>query len=278
MVIGNHYPEFNFERDINAVKDAIVRLDVPYPVLQDNGRETWNAYNNRFWPALYLIDKQGRVRYRHFGEGRYEQTEQAIQDLLREDFGTAARQAAPLPPGLTAIDVLNVRSGPGVTHEVIGLIAPGEVYQHHGEQDGWYPHPPSGPRRLRLGGLCRSSRRLIPAPSRTSTTPTSPSAPAAAATTRRAWACAPSGTGRKASATSSRPSHHTAFPGVVYGGLLASLIDCHSIGTAVAAMYDAEGRAPDSNAGDHLRHRQSAGRFPEADADWRRRWCCARTD
>ena len=79
MVIGNHYPEFNFERDINAVKDAIVRLDVPYPVLQDNGRETWNAYNNRFWPALYLIDKQGRLRYRHFGEGRYEQTEQAIQ-------------------------------------------------------------------------------------------------------------------------------------------------------------------------------------------------------
>ena len=83
VVIGNHYPEFNFEHDINAVKDAIVRLDVPYPVLQDNGRETWNAYNNRFWPALYLIDKQGRVRYRHFGEGRYEQTEQAIRDLLQ---------------------------------------------------------------------------------------------------------------------------------------------------------------------------------------------------
>ena len=68
MVIGNHYPEFNFERDINAVKESLVRLNVPYPVLQDNGRETWNAYNNRYWPALYLIDKQGRIRYRHFGE------------------------------------------------------------------------------------------------------------------------------------------------------------------------------------------------------------------
>ena len=138
MVIGNHYPEFNFEHDINAVKDAIVRLDVPYPVLQDNGRETWNAYNNRFWPALYLIDKQGRVRYRHFGEGRYEQTEQAIQDLLREDHDAAFSPAAPLPPGLMAIDVLNVRSGPGVANGAIGSIAPGEVYRHHGEQDGWY--------------------------------------------------------------------------------------------------------------------------------------------
>ncbi|MCY3719777.1 MAG: redoxin domain-containing protein, partial [Anaerolineaceae bacterium] len=70
VVIGNHYPEFNFERDINAVRESLVRLNVPYPVLQDNGRETWNAYNNRFWPALYLIDRQGRIRYRHFGEGR----------------------------------------------------------------------------------------------------------------------------------------------------------------------------------------------------------------
>lgn len=138
MVIGNHYPEFNFERDINAVKESLVRLNVPYPVLQDNGRETWNAYNNRYWPALYLIDKQGRIRYRHFGEGRYEQTEQAIQDLLRETHDAQTSPAAPLPPGLAALDILNVRSGPGLTHEPVGLIAPGEVYQHHGEQDGWF--------------------------------------------------------------------------------------------------------------------------------------------
>ena len=138
VVIGNHYPEFNFERDINAVRESLVRLDVPYPVLQDNGRETWNSYNNRFWPALYLIDKQGRIRYRHFGEGRYEQTEQAIRDLLRETWDDADSPASPLPPGLTSTDILNVRSGPGVSFEVIGLISPGEVYQRHGEQDGWY--------------------------------------------------------------------------------------------------------------------------------------------
>ncbi len=138
VIIGNHYPEFHFERDINAVKESLVRLDIPYAVLQDNGRETWDAWNNRYWPALYLIDRQGRVRYRHFGEGRYEQTEQAIRDLLREDYDAAISPMAPLPPGLTPTEALNVRSGPGVTHEVIGLIAPGEVYRRHGEQDGWH--------------------------------------------------------------------------------------------------------------------------------------------
>ena len=157
VVIGNHYPEFNFERDINAVKDAIVRLDVPYPVLQDNGRETWNAYNNRFWPALYLIDKQGRVRYRHFGEGRYEQTEQAIRDLLREDHDAAFSPAAPLPPGLTAIDVLNVRSGPGVANEVIGQHRARRSLPSSRRSGRLVSHPPSGPRRLRLGGLCHAS-------------------------------------------------------------------------------------------------------------------------
>ena len=59
-----------------------------------------------------------------------------------------------------AIDVLNVRSGPGVTHEVIGLIAPGEVYRHHGDQDGWYRIRHQGREGLRLGGLCRARRRL----------------------------------------------------------------------------------------------------------------------
>ncbi len=137
-MIGNHYPEFNFERDINAVREAVQRLDVPYPVLQDNGRETWNAYNNRFWPALYLIDKQGRIRYRHFGEGRYQQTEQAIRDLLRETWDEEASPASTLPRGLNPTDILNVRSGPGVGYEIIGLISPGEVYRRHGEQDGWH--------------------------------------------------------------------------------------------------------------------------------------------
>ena len=86
MVIGNHYPEFSYERDLDNLKDALIRLDVPYPVAQDNDRATWGAYQNRYWPTLYLIDKWGNIRFRHIGEGRYEETEAAIQILLAESY------------------------------------------------------------------------------------------------------------------------------------------------------------------------------------------------
>jgi hypothetical protein len=84
VVIGVHYPEFAYERDLENLKDAVVRLDVPYPVAQDNDRQTWGAYNVRYWPTMFLIDKQGRIRYTHIGEGRYNVTEDAIRLLLAE--------------------------------------------------------------------------------------------------------------------------------------------------------------------------------------------------
>ena len=83
-VIGVHSPEFPFERDAGNVEDAIQRNDLTYPVVQDNEFATWNAYGNRFWPAKYLIDARGNVRYTHFGEGAYEETEGAIRELLAE--------------------------------------------------------------------------------------------------------------------------------------------------------------------------------------------------
>ena len=86
VVIGNHYPEFGYERDLENLKEALIRLDVPYPVAQDNDRKTWGAYNNRYWPTLYLIDKNGDLRYRHIGEGRYAETEAAILTLLAEPY------------------------------------------------------------------------------------------------------------------------------------------------------------------------------------------------
>jgi len=86
VVIGNHYPEFNRERDLDNLIEAIERLDVPYPVAQDNDGQTWRAYKNRYWPSLYLIDKWGRIRYTHIGEGAYEETEAAIQALLAEPY------------------------------------------------------------------------------------------------------------------------------------------------------------------------------------------------
>jgi hypothetical protein len=86
VVIGNHFPEFSFEKDLNNLKDAIVRLDVPYAVAQDNDGGTWRAYKNHYWPTMYLIDKRGHIRYVHIGEGRYAETEAAIVSLLAETY------------------------------------------------------------------------------------------------------------------------------------------------------------------------------------------------
>ena len=85
VVIGNHFPEFDYERDLNNLKDAVQRLRVPYAVAQDNQGVTWEAYQTRYWPSLFLIDKHGHLRYTHIGEGAYGETEQAIQDLLKEE-------------------------------------------------------------------------------------------------------------------------------------------------------------------------------------------------
>lgn len=84
VVIGNHYPEFSYEEDLQNLTDALVRLEIPYAVAQDNDGKTWRSYNNRYWPTLYLIDKSGHIRYVHIGEGRYDETEAAIQALLNE--------------------------------------------------------------------------------------------------------------------------------------------------------------------------------------------------
>ena len=83
-MIGNHFPEFSHEKDLENLKEALIDLDVDYPVAQDNDGKTWRAYNNRYWPTLYLIDKDGQIRYVHIGEGAYQETEAAIQYLLNE--------------------------------------------------------------------------------------------------------------------------------------------------------------------------------------------------
>jgi thiol-disulfide isomerase/thioredoxin len=81
-IVGVEAPEFPFEKDAGNVADAIKQFGIHYPVVQDNNLDTWNAYGNEYWPADYLIDAEGRVRYVAFGEGDYAKTEAAIRSLL----------------------------------------------------------------------------------------------------------------------------------------------------------------------------------------------------
>ena len=100
-IVGVHTPEFAFEREADNVEQAIAQNRLRYPVAQDNDYATWSAWGNQYWPAKYLIDARGRVRYAHFGEGAYEQTDAAIRALLAEAgadrLGVPARASVETP-------------------------------------------------------------------------------------------------------------------------------------------------------------------------------------
>ena len=85
VVIGVHSPEFAFEKDPVNVKNAVSDLKVVFPVPIDSDHSIWSAFRNQYWPADYFIDRKGRIRYHHFGEGEYEKSERVIQELLREN-------------------------------------------------------------------------------------------------------------------------------------------------------------------------------------------------
>jgi thiol-disulfide isomerase/thioredoxin len=100
VVVGAHAPEFGFEHDLDNVRRAASELDVGYPVVIDNDFRIWRSFGNHYWPALYLVDGEGRVRYQHFGEGAYDENERAIQrllgveeELVRVDAGGLAEAA-----------------------------------------------------------------------------------------------------------------------------------------------------------------------------------------
>ena len=84
VVIGVHTPEFAFERNLVNVRRAVQQMRIDYPVVIDNDYSIWRAFQNQYWPALYLVDARGRVRQHQFGEGEYERSEKAIQRLLAE--------------------------------------------------------------------------------------------------------------------------------------------------------------------------------------------------
>jgi thiol-disulfide isomerase/thioredoxin len=84
VVIGVHTPEFSFEHDLENVRRAVQDMRVDYPIAIDNHYAIWDAFDNHYWPALYLVDAQGRIRAHQFGEGAYESSEMMIQQLLAE--------------------------------------------------------------------------------------------------------------------------------------------------------------------------------------------------
>src|ERR1700678_4764702 len=87
IVIGVHTPEFAFEKDADNVRRAVSELKITYPVPLDNDYKIWKAFNNSYWPADYMVDATGHIRFHHFGEGKYDETEQQIQTLLKEHNG-----------------------------------------------------------------------------------------------------------------------------------------------------------------------------------------------
>jgi thiol-disulfide isomerase/thioredoxin len=87
VVVGVHTPEFPFERDVGNVRWAAEDLGVEYPIALDSAYGVWRAFDNRYWPAVYIADSEGRIRHHHFGEGGYEECERVIQQLVREAGG-----------------------------------------------------------------------------------------------------------------------------------------------------------------------------------------------
>ena len=108
VIVGVHAPEFEFEKDRQNVIDAMEKFGLEYAVFQDNDFGTWRNYNNRYWPAKYLIDKDGFIRYMHFGEGKYQETEDLIRVLLEDagaDLSGISPESAPEPVRDSAANV-----------------------------------------------------------------------------------------------------------------------------------------------------------------------------
>jgi thiol-disulfide isomerase/thioredoxin len=132
VVIGVHTPEFSFEHKLENVRQSIKKMNISYPVALDNNYSIWDSFRNQYWPALYLFDARGKLRYQKFGEGEYEEIELAIQQLLQEISGENASQGPVTlqPEGYEAApDWENLRSAEtymGYSRSR-GFVSPGEV-------------------------------------------------------------------------------------------------------------------------------------------------------
>ena len=145
VTIGVHTPEFSFEHDIGNVRRAIATMDVTYPMALDSDYAVWDAFANRYWPALYFVDTEGRIRHHRFGEGDYERSELVIQDLLAEAGATDA------DAGLVSVAGI----GPEAEAAWDDLLS-AETYLGY-ERTGDFASP---------GGMVRDARHVYEAPQR----------------------------------------------------------------------------------------------------------------
>lgn len=123
VIVGVHTPEFEFEKNIDNVKEAVKKFGIKYPIIQDNDKGTWNAYQNQYWPRKYIIDNEGYIRYDHIGEGGYAETERVIQSLLQErnaqlglgtgltsSNNTTAKESTTIPENVQSVDFSKINS------------------------------------------------------------------------------------------------------------------------------------------------------------------------
>jgi thiol-disulfide isomerase/thioredoxin len=146
IVIGVHAPEFGFEKEHANVENAVRELKLTYPVAIDSNHAIWQAFNNKYWPADYFIDGKGRIRYHHFGEGEYVESERVIQELLKEN-------------GATGLNVSPVSlSAEGVEAAPSGDLQSPETYVGYGRTERF-----ASPERL-----AQDARKIYSAPARPS--------------------------------------------------------------------------------------------------------------
>jgi thiol-disulfide isomerase/thioredoxin len=116
VIVGIHSPEFEFEKNIDNVKQAVTRFGIKYSVLLDNDHGTWNAFQNSYWPRKYLVDSEGYIRYDHIGEGGYVETENAIKNLLAERSNQQGLEISNLNqtklnvPGVASVDFNQIKT------------------------------------------------------------------------------------------------------------------------------------------------------------------------
>jgi thiol-disulfide isomerase/thioredoxin len=108
IIVGIHSPEFEFEKDIDNVKFAVEKFGITYPVILDNDKKIWSAFENRYWPRKYIADDEGYIRYDHIGEGAYDETEMVIQELLKE---RAARLGLDVAVAQPLVDIEEFKHG-----------------------------------------------------------------------------------------------------------------------------------------------------------------------